>query len=368
MQISLRRLLTQYGRLLQAHLFPALAEELGSLTEKHQQLVETLGLLPLETYVPGRRCGVGRPQEDRRALARAFVAKAVYGLTKTRDLLSALRTDVGLRRICGWQSAQQVPHESVFSRVFAEFARTELPQRLHAALIEMTQAQRLIGHVSRDATAIAARERPVVGAARPQPAPVAAKPRRKRGEPKPVGERTRIEKQLGMSLEQMLADLPRHCTVGCKTNSHGRKETWRGYKLHLDVADGQIPISCILTSASLHDSQAAIPLATMTTGRVTHLYDLMDSAYDSQWIRQHSAKSGHVPIIERLKRGSGLVPMAPHEAARFRERTGIERVYARLKDEFGGRTVWVRGHAKVMAHLMFAVLALTVDQILRLNC
>jgi hypothetical protein len=44
----------------------------------------------------------------------------------------------------------------------------------------------------------------------------------------------------------------------------------------------------------------------------------------------------------------------------------VERVNARLKDEFGGRTVRVRGAAKVMAHLMFGVLALTVDQILKL--
>jgi len=53
-----------------------------------------------------------------------------------------------------------------------------------------------------------------------------------------------------------------------------------GYKLHIDAADGQIPISCILTSASLHDSQAAIPLAQMSAQRVTHLYDLADAAYD----------------------------------------------------------------------------------------
>jgi hypothetical protein len=42
-----------------------------------------------------------------------------------------------------------------------------------------------------------------------------------------------------------------------------------------------------------------------------------------------------------------------------------ERVNARLKDEFGGRTLRVRG-AKIMAHLMFGILALTVDQLLRL--
>ena len=44
----------------------------------------------------------------------------------------------------------------------------------------------------------------------------------------------------------------------------------------------------------------------------------------------------------------------------------MERVNARLKDEFGARMVRVRGNAKVMCHLMFGVIALTADQILRL--
>ena len=42
-------------------------------------------------------------------------------------------------------------------------------------------------------------------------------------------------------------------------------------------------------------------------------------------------------------------------------------VYARLKDEFGGRHARVRGAAKVMTHLMFGMIALTADQILRLG-
>ena len=54
------------------------------------------------------------------------------------------------------------------------------------------------------------------------------------------------------------------------------------------------------------------------------------------------------------------------ETERFRERTTAERVNARIKDEFGGRFVRVRGHAKVLAHLMFGLLALTADQLLRL--
>ena len=100
-----------------------------------------------------------------------------------------------------------------------------------------------------------------------------------------------------MSLAEMLADLPRACSPGVKQNAKGYRTHWIGYKLHLDVADGDIPISCLLTSASLHDSQAAIPLATMTAGRLTNLYDLMDSAYDAP-LKTHSRALGHVPLIE----------------------------------------------------------------------
>jgi hypothetical protein len=73
-----------------------------------------------------------------------------------------------------------------------------------------------------------------------------------------------------MSLPEMLAALPRRCDRAGKYDSHGNNQYWRGYKLHLDVADGQIPISAVLTSASVHDSQVAIPLATLSTQRVTY--------------------------------------------------------------------------------------------------
>ena len=46
---------------------------------------------------------------------------------------------------------------------------------------------------------------------------------------------------------------------------------------------------------------------------------------------------------------------------RFQERTMMERVNARLKDEFGAAHLRVRGSVKMMAHRMFGVLALTVD-------
>jgi hypothetical protein len=182
-----------------------------------------------------------------------------------------------------------------------------------------------------------------------------------------------------MSAQEMLEDLPSVCDVGAKKNTTGNLEFWIGYKLHLDVADGQIPISCILTSASLHDSQAAIPLATLSAGRATNLYDLMDAAYDTEEIRHHSRSLGHIPLIDinprrnqelqqelvteqqRLRRIGFQLP----ETIRYNERTAIERVNGRLKDEFGCRHVRVRGAAKVMCHCMFGVLALTADQLMR---
>ena len=118
----------------------------------------------------------------------------------------------------------------------------------------------------------------------------------------------------------------------------------------------------------------------MTSQRVTNLYDLMDSAYDAPIIREHSKSLGHVPIIDiNPRRNSKLKEELRAEARRFellhferpedrryKERTNVERVYARLKDEFGGRMIRVRGYAKVLTHLMFGILALTADQLMRL--
>jgi hypothetical protein len=364
---SLLQVLASFGRVLQGHLFPALEAELGPLTDLQQKLVRTLAMLHLDGFVVVRH-GRGRPPHDRGAIARAFVAKAIFNVPNTRALLDRLQNDSVLRRLCGWETAKEVPDESVFSRAFAEFARDRFAEHVHTALIERTQKERLIGHISRDATAIEARERPVPKpkTEAPKPEPRYRKGAKKKKSPEQM---TRLERQCSgtMTPEQMIDELPRVCDVGCKTNSNGHKYVWIGYKLHLDVADGQIPISCVLTSASLHDSQVAVPLAELTAQRVTSLYDLMDNGYESDLIRQRSRELGHVPIIDAQKRGSQEPTMAPHEAVRFRERTAVERVYSRLKDEFGGQYVRVRGWAKVMTHLMFGILALTVDQILRLT-
>ena len=377
--MSLKETLIGYWLHVQHELLPWLDDAVGPLGEHHRQLVSVLGLARIEAFVPSFDGLPGRPLSERAALARAFVAKAVFNFPTTRLLIDMLATDKTLRRLCGWQRAGEVPSEATFSRAFAAFAETALPSRLHEALIKESHADRLVGHISRDSTAIEAREKPV---AKPeQPAPVKhRRGRPRKGEVRPPPPVRRIERQAGMDLAEMLADLPRHCDVGAKRNAKGHQETWIGYKLHIDTADGEIPISCVLTAASVHDSQVAIPLATITKARVDNLYDLMDSAYDVAEIKQHSRELGHVPIIDINPRAaSGLKQELAQEAkrlrcvghrlaeqVRYRERSTAERVNSGLKDNHGGRTVRVRGSAKVMCHLMFGVLSFTTLQLIRL--
>jgi hypothetical protein len=378
--MSLKASLSAYWLHIQEELLPWLNEATcGPLNEHHKQLVAILGMVRIEAFLPGWQGLPGRPAAERAALARAFVAKAVFNFPTTRLLIEMVSADKTLRRLCGWQRLGEVPSEATFSRAFAEFASSALPSRLHETLIQDTHADRLVGHISRDSTAIEAREKP---AKSDQPA---AEPRYKRGRPRkgeirPAPPPSRIERQSGMTLAAMLADLPRACDVGAKRNAKGYLETWTGYKLHIDTADGEIPISCVLTSASVHDSQVAIPLATITAGRVTNLYDLMDSAYDVAAIKQHSRDLHHVPIIDINPRATpGAKQELADEAKRLRcvghrmaeqvrygERSAAERVNGGVKDNHGGRTVRVRGPDKVMCHLMFGILSFTVLQLVRL--
>lgn len=386
MQLNPRHLVIHFAHLLQDELFPVLEQTAGQLSSELQLLTAIVSMTPLERVLAAHRSRTGRPARDRAALATAFMAKAVLNLPTTRDLIGRLRADEALRRFCGWTAVSGLPHESKFSRAFAEFAQSALPQKLHEAVIAATQQHRLIGHIARDSTAIPVRERfpetPQQKAARPVRNKRGPKPGPKKGHAraKACDRGTRIQRQRHQKLERMLQELPTTCDLGVKTNTQGHEHCWRGYKLHLDVADGQLPISAVLTSASVHDSQVAIPLMTMTSARVTHLYELMDSAYDAESIHEHSKQMNHVPIIavhsrRGTKKPSQMQKVFPDKPTpqltwaqqeRYKTRTMSERVNARLKDEFGANLIRVRGAEKVMAHLMFGVLALTVDQWLRL--
>jgi len=354
-----------YWKSIRRSLFPEFEKEVGPITNKHQQIMVILDVLEIEKffYEPPFPTGPGKPKKSRSSIARAFVAKAVLNLCSTRALMDRLEVDPVLRRICGWEGKHEIPCEATFSNAFKEFAKIELTQKVHEVIIKEECKDKIVIHINRDATDIVVREKPKKKKSR-------SKAKRKRGRPRKeekvlVSEPKRLEKQPFMSIEQMLSDLPNACDRGTKKNAKGYSYSWNGYKLHLDVADGGIPISAILTSASVHDSQVAIPLETMTLDRVVSLYSLMDAAYDASSIKTFIEAKGKVPIVDPNPRSTEPLPLDPAKKERYKERSTVERSYSRLKDDFGASQIRVKGAAKVMTHLMFGLLSLTAEQLVR---
>jgi transposase len=110
---------------IQYELFPLLCEDDVILNEKLEQVIHALEWSRIEKFVPVPYQCIRRPQQDRRMLASAFLAKAVLGIPTTVGLIDRLTNDQSVRRICGFSLSQALPDEATFSRAFSEFAATE---------------------------------------------------------------------------------------------------------------------------------------------------------------------------------------------------------------------------------------------------
>jgi hypothetical protein len=360
--------IASYWRKIQSALFPGFAEGLGLTTDKRLKVILVLDIIKLEDHldIDPYPLGSGRPRLDARAMARAFVAKAVLNIPTTRALIDRLTADAVLRRICGFERKAHDLCEASFSNWFARFARSAFPEKVHEALVREAHQDVPVHNVSRDSTAIDAREKPTL-----QP-PKAAKTTKKRRQPRKGEirldpEPTRLERQKTMSLSEQIADFPNCCDHDFKTNAKVISTGWIGYKLHIDTAEGAVPVACVLTSASVHDSAVALPLESMTNIRIKRLYTLMDAAYDAAVIREHTKELGKVAVIDSNPRRGAKVAFDPPKLHRFKGRTEAERLNSNLKDDYGGRYVRVRGAAKGMSHLMFGILALTAVRLAMLD-
>ena len=342
-------------------------EALGDANESHYRVMTTLDFIRPENWIEDLHSGPGRPKIEREKFLRAFIAKVVMNIPTTVALIDRLKVDKVLKRICGWIFKRTIPCEASFSNAFSEFAESGLCERIHAELVKKSLQDTLVFHVSRDSTAIVARES---AEKKPKPKPKEKRPRGrpKNGETAAPKVPTRLEAQRHQKLPEMLENLHGQADYGAKFDSHGNLHCWLGYKLHIDVGDGGIPISCCLTPASVHDSGASKPLQRMTSVRVNSLYCLADKAYHSNEIRDDIRAHGQVPIIpEKKTKNTEAKELEWFEKSRFKERSTVERVNSSLKDRFGGRQIFVKGPKKVMCHLMFGILAITAEALMRLT-
>lgn len=195
MDATQHTLIMQRLSFIQDTLIPELKTYLGPLTPKLERLIHLLEWVRIEEFVVTHRCGVGRPAHERAWLANAFVAKALLGLSTTKDLIERMSIDRALRRICGFSSYKKLPSEATFSRAFEAFANAKLAERVHEAMVREHLGDALIGHLSRDATAINAHERP----ARKEVSPTS----KARQETAKEGKPSSIARQRQQTLEQM---------------------------------------------------------------------------------------------------------------------------------------------------------------------
>lgn len=374
--MSFRKTLSNFLYNVQSTLFPMLENTFGELSSDHKKLITILELVRIEEWTSSTYWNLGRPSKDRDCIARAFIAKIVFKITYTKQLIQILKSDKHLRIICGWDAWSKIPSEAKFSRVFKEFSDCSLPEKVHQALIKEVYKNKIIGHVVKDSTPLKCRDKPLKKLNKT----IRKKLKNQRQRRQRKGELNRRQKQLNEKrLDVMIAELPKICDKGMKKSAQGYTTIWKGYKLHAAVDDHCIPLAVIVTSASLHDCDVAIPLATKSHQVASNFYDLMDAAYDHPEIKEHSISLGHIPIIDPSPRNTvqkiekeaererkRKLNFKTAEDKRYQQRLPKERFNATYKDYCGGNNIFYKGHSKVTCHVMFGVLALTASILIRL--
>ena len=368
---------------LESTLFPALQEELRleELSHKEQKLVKILDFAQIEKNITV--ASITNIPKDREEIARAFIAKSVYNIQTTRDLIDRLHNDRTLRILCGWRYKNNIPSESKFSRVFKELSELKIAQKTHEQFVKEYLSDTVFMYNATDATKISLRVKPVKVVKEENPKNKVGRP--KKGEIKEPKLPTILEQQQTMqTTQEMLALISTKCAVGIKQNSKGNKEVWIGGKLHISAVDGDIPITAFYSGANVHDSSVALPLINETSKRVNYFYDLQDAGYDSEIIRNFSKKLGHRAIIDINPKNSKelkeKIELQTQEQKKFKllhlpqnldihhynQRSIVERVNKYLKEDFGCNTIYYQGATKVASVLAFGILSICIHQSLKL--
>ena len=123
-------------------------------SEKGAECFETL---PLWRFIPSPAY-TGRPRQSRFCILKSFLLKSALNIMENKKLRETLLGNDELRKLCGWDEAHDVPSESTFSRAFRDFAQMNVAQHIHEYLVKAAFNDRIIMHISRDATAVPARE------------------------------------------------------------------------------------------------------------------------------------------------------------------------------------------------------------------
>ncbi|MED3038018.1 IS5/IS1182 family transposase [Bacillus thuringiensis] len=291
-------------------------------TRRFEAIFSTLTIEPVLATV-SKRSIYGAPTKlNYAAMIYALVARIVERIPTIKDLVKRLRHDFMFHLECGFLFSDQIPSEASFSRFTQKLSESNVLETVQETLLLQAIQENFITDdvVSIDATHFESRDQATSQEKKPKPEPkkrgrkpkveqeAFQKEKQEQENQKNIYEKT-IEDQLDVSLETLRTEIPLRPNWGIKKNSEGKNTFWFGFKAHLAVGTkSQYILQSLMSSASLHDRKAAIPLLKGIQERLSSLtiqYGTLDAGYDYEAIYAQFHRMKAKAIIAYNKRNEG---------------------------------------------------------------
>jgi len=288
-------------------------------THRFEAVFSTVSIAPL-VEAAGKKSSFGRPVAcNYPAMIYSLLARIMERIGTIKDLVQRLRYDLRFKRDCGFLLAEPVPSEASYSRLITKIRRSGALEEMNDTLVSEAMTEGVITgeNVAIDATHIEARDQA------PPRKKKEKQPPKKRG-PKPKAERAqwekekqekeealplyekKIEAQLQEGLKTLRREMPQAPQWGVKKNSENQNVFWYGYKVHLAVETAsQFILQAMLSSGSLNDGKAAIPLLQGIREKFPWFslrHAMMDAGYDHEPIYEHLHAMKANPLIAYNRR------------------------------------------------------------------
>jgi len=291
-------------------------------TKRFEAIFSTLNIEPL-LFAVSKKTVYGAPTElNYPAMIYALVARIVERIPTIKDLVKRLRNDFMFHLECGFLFSDCIPSEASFSRFTQKLSESKALETVQETVLLQAIQEGSVDDdvVSFDATHFESRDRATPQEKKPKTEPKkrGRKPKaeqkayqqekQERDGQKTIYEKT-IEDQLYVSLETLRTDVPLHPNWWIKKNSEGKNTFWFGFKAHLAVGSkSQYILQSLMSSASLNDGKAAIPLLKGLQKRLSSLtvqYGVFDAGYDYDAIYRQLHQMKVKAIIAYNKRNEG---------------------------------------------------------------
>lgn len=292
-------------------------------THRFNAIFSTINLEPIWVLFK-KQTNVGAPRElNYGAMVYSLIARVVERIPTIKDLVKRLKTDPYFRFDCGFLHSDKLPSEASYSRMITLISESDTMTRIHDDLVLLAIQEEHITeeNIAIDATHFEARDRATGSKKKEKQAPKKRgrktkeereqwlKDKKAEEEALPIYEK-KIVDQLSESVETLFTEAPLAPTWGVKKNSDGKNVWWFGYKAHLAVSTkSQYILAGLMTSGSLNDSKAAIPLLKKIKQNLPAQFNagLFDAGYDYKAIYQQLQTQNLQAVIPYNWRNEGEV-------------------------------------------------------------